>query len=220
MVEKTVVMCGVCGRSITPAANSSGHGIDGNGAAVCYACCAELDKAQMRETGKAILYLTMLQYGDRTFPPRASFVSNWPGSLRIDCTSITRGRHNIAGVRYDVWFVFEGYYWHGITYGDNTQLCHCRKTKQMVSPEINKRHYIGHAGLHGYMPNYSTWGYTRGDVAEVLGELHELSGRKIAQLRRDCTLELDLYEHGNEYCEIVECDCGDDPEKHHNELYG
>jgi hypothetical protein len=57
-------------------------------------------------------------------------LTNWPGSLSIQVRRIKTGHHNIAGKRYDVWFTFEGHEWHGVQYGDNTQICHCRKLKQ------------------------------------------------------------------------------------------
>lgn len=87
--------------------------------AVCYACCAEDDKARMIETGRAMLYLT-------TTAP--AHVSNWPGSLSFPVPYISRGRHNMARVRYDVTFTGpDGRQWRGTQYGDNTQICHCRR---------------------------------------------------------------------------------------------
>ena len=56
---------------------------------VCYECCATLDKAFMRETGRMTLYLNK----------REDFwtVGNWPGSMEIRCSQPQVGRHNIAG---------------------------------------------------------------------------------------------------------------------------
>lgn len=71
------------------------------------------------------------------------------------------------------------------------------------------KHYVAMAGLHGYMPNCCTSCETKGQAAEYLGQIHELSANKIRLLRRDMYLELDLATHGNEYCEIQECDCAD-----------
>jgi hypothetical protein len=54
----------------------------------------------------------------------------WPGTLKIRC-GVRTGRHNIAGKRYDVWFVGpDGKNWHGVTYGDNTQICRVRRLKK------------------------------------------------------------------------------------------
>lgn len=104
------------------------YGLRGNDEKICYKCCAELDKEYMRKNGKITLYLTCEQV-KRTRPRKCrGEVTNWPGSLRFSCHTRS-GRHNIVGNRYDCWFVFEGYEWHGVTYGDNTQICHCKKTK-------------------------------------------------------------------------------------------
>lgn len=103
-----------------------GYGTDSQGKRHCYACCAEQDKAHMRQHGKIALYLTTKpdlggSYGDAR-------ISNWPGSLEFK-GRYHKGRHNIAGSRYDAWFKFEGSNWHGVQYGENTQIIHCRKLK-------------------------------------------------------------------------------------------
>lgn len=90
---------------------------------VCYECCAKRDRDEMVATGRATLYLTIAKDG------KNCTVSNWPGSLKFT-GGWQKGRHNIARVRYDVWFVGpDGANWHGVQYGDNTQICHCRRTK-------------------------------------------------------------------------------------------
>lgn len=117
-------VCGVCHQRIKNLGsdNAEGYGLDSDGMVVCYACCAERDKQQMRATGNATLYLNH-DHGPIS-------VQNWPGSLVIQVHKRKQSRHNIARVRYDVWFRFAGYIWHGVQYGDNTQLCHCKRTKQ------------------------------------------------------------------------------------------
>ena len=98
---------------------------------VCYDCCAARDEKFMTEHGKITMYLTLQQCELRgTYRPmRNSTIPNWPGTLRF--VGIVRtGRHNMAGKRYDVWFSDnDGKKWHGVTYGDNTQLCHCKRLK-------------------------------------------------------------------------------------------
>ena len=101
-----------CGHS------GPGHGTDSEGKTYCYTCCGERDKAGMIRTGRATLYLT----------PTA--ITNWPNSLRFNYGEVRVGRHNMAGKRYDVWFRGpDGADWHGVQYGDNTQLLHCRRLK-------------------------------------------------------------------------------------------
>ena len=96
-----------------------GYGTDREtGKTSCYACCAEHDRDIMRTTGRITLYLC----GNTR-------LTNWPGSLVIEPYRLRIGRHNIAGKRYDVWFHFEDTKWHGVQYGSNTQICHCRRLK-------------------------------------------------------------------------------------------
>lgn len=216
----TTLNCAVCGVEIKEGQSAK----TSEGQRICYACCAERDKQQMREDGQITLYLTGVAplHSNRhsyVIDPKWK-IGNWPGSLefRPMGQSVKVGNHNLAGVRYDVWFIFEGWVWHGFSIGNNTELLHCKRTKQRdpYQPQPRK-HYIGMAGLHGYMPNYYTVGETRGSVADDLGQLHELSERAIKQLRKDWYLELRLHDHGNEYCEIVECDCGGSVESHEDD---
>ena len=122
-----MVVCDKCGKEIVNKKDSfsAGYGTNKKGEKVCYACCAEEDKQWMRDNDKIALYLTI--------PDKPNYslakVSNWPGSLVFENVHWTKGRHNIAGVRYDCWFWFEGVEWWGVCYGDNTQILHCKKTK-------------------------------------------------------------------------------------------
>ena len=69
----------------------------------------------------------MRKYGRITLYLCESEITNWPGSFRMPVTYQRHGRHNIAGTRTDAWFTFEKQSWHGVLYGQNTQLIHCRK---------------------------------------------------------------------------------------------
>lgn len=123
----TFFKCSVCGTiKKTP------HGTCGTGYGrdpetdnlVCYACCAVRDRARMVETGKIHLYLTMPEDG-------AATVGNWPGTLTFTCGPVRKGRHNVAGVRYDTWFTGPGgARWHAVQYGNNTQIAHCKRVAQ------------------------------------------------------------------------------------------
>lgn len=107
-----------CGHE--PSAHSeitTGYGIDSDDKKHCYGCCALKDKERMKQEGKITLYLVKNE------------VTNWTGSLRFPVTYQKRGNHNIAGVRYDVWFWVDGEKWHGIQYGDNTQICRCKRIR-------------------------------------------------------------------------------------------
>ena len=74
----------------------------------------------MRDTGRAVLYLTD--------GPEGAAVTDWPGVLKFRVQHKRVGSHNIAGRRVDVWFTdSDGREWHGVNYGHNSQLCHCRR---------------------------------------------------------------------------------------------
>lgn len=95
----------------------------------CYECCGETDRADMIAEGKAVLYLTHDPIRDRSYPFADGKITNWPGTLSIQCR-VKRGYHNIARHRYDVWFVGpDDKQWHGVQFGDNTQIARCRRIK-------------------------------------------------------------------------------------------
>jgi hypothetical protein len=88
----------------------------------CYACCGEMDKRDIETADKFTLYLVKKN--------GKQFVSNWPGTLSYPVHHSSKGKHNIAVVRYDVWFTDHlGRNWHGVQYGDWTQICHCKRIK-------------------------------------------------------------------------------------------
>ena len=120
------MICSICKKIIIKEKDSitAGYGTNRQGQKMCYFCCAENDKERMRNCGQITLYLTRVD----TIPR----ITNWPASLIFDKITISRGRHNWGLIRYDCWFIFEDYYWHGIRYGDNTELVHCKRTKKAV----------------------------------------------------------------------------------------
>ncbi len=119
-------VCSQCGEEIVPEKGAgTGFACDGKDRVVCYKCYAVQDEAFMKKHGRISLYLT-------TSAGRQE-ITNWPGSLRIPVRYSKEGGHNIARVRRDVWFNFDGYLWHGIQYGTNSELCYCRRTKQRLT---------------------------------------------------------------------------------------
>lgn len=102
-----------------------GYATDSDGKTWCYDCALERELADMRTSGKATLYLTKDSDGNH-------IVSNWPGTFKRKVTGYRVGRHNIARKRYDAYFGFEGYWWHAVSYGDNTEIAHCKRTKQAI----------------------------------------------------------------------------------------
>jgi hypothetical protein len=130
-VEGVHFQCGQCGL-VKPVGTSAGTGYgyrrydDPSQSPICYDCCGENEAREMEETGRATLYLTCEPLRRNQERKTAGTVSNWPGTLKIPCHT-RAGRHNIAGTRYDCWFTFKGKEWHGVQYGDNTQIVHCKR---------------------------------------------------------------------------------------------
>ena len=115
----------------------TGYATDNAGATICYDCCAIRDRREMQDRGRMVLYLSHTDNGTgspgwrgEAVPGSPWHVSNWPGTLKFNAY-VRVGNHNMADKRYDAWFDGpDGHVWHGVTYGDNTQICHCRKTKE------------------------------------------------------------------------------------------
>lgn len=158
-ITNFVGTCTRCSKAIfsSPESMVAGYVIDKDNNKICYDCCAELDKERMRQDGKIILYLACEPERNCRTPEgrhSAGTVSNWCGTLQFKCHTRT-GKHNIAGVRYDCWFVFEGYYWHGVTYGDNTQVCHCKRTKDKPTAPGPDSFTLTHLQFKDGKPDYS-----------------------------------------------------------------
>ena len=118
--------CSICKRHLP--GNPPGHFTPGyarsgpKGPKVCYDCAAMADAQWMCDKGRIALYL------DESKPRWR--VTNWPGSLSFPAMETRSGHHNIGRSRSDVWFRGpDGFMWWGVSYGDNTQICHCRRTK-------------------------------------------------------------------------------------------
>lgn len=109
---------------------------------ICYKCASADEVAFMKSTGRTALYLTYdspcnnpQHTGSGTNLTASDYkVGDWPGLLSIRPTGVRKSKTFIPRVgyrpRYDVWFVFDGYYWHGVKYGDMTDIVHCKRTKE------------------------------------------------------------------------------------------
>lgn len=123
--------CDFCDRDkMHESYSTTGYGIMEGSKKACFDCCAILDKQQMDRIvadkrarvkgGKKLLYLTTT--GDQPT------VTNWPGTLRFKCYSVSKSR-TLNMQRVDVWFTdHRGRAWHGRSQGD-TQVVHCRPVK-------------------------------------------------------------------------------------------
>jgi hypothetical protein len=119
------VFCSKCGRECVSDGCGTGYGVDAKGNKICYDCCGEMDKEQMKQMkpgDRITLYLTS---GKDENGCSGHFVTNWPGTLKIKVYAV-EGRHNFAGVRRDVHFKYMGNFFHGTQYGNFSEICHVR----------------------------------------------------------------------------------------------
>ena len=124
--------CARCDRvkhhDVLDGVGGTGYGTNQDGNPVCYECCGVVDREAMLRDGHSKtlpLYLTSKD-GRR-------FVGNWCGTLQFPVRHYQSGRHNIAGTREDVWFIGPDHHvWHGVQYGQWTQIVHCKRTKEVV----------------------------------------------------------------------------------------
>ena len=101
-------------------------------------------------------------------------------------------------------------------YAIGMRLAYTFGVKRKPKPEGNQmKHFIGMAGLHGYLPQTCSSYDTYADAVDSMADTHELGKNRRSQLKRDGYLELNLHRDGNEYIEITECEC-DTPEDHND----
>jgi hypothetical protein len=125
-------VCFRCNSEFVASGCGTGYGIDKNGHKICYNCCGELDKQELDrlEIGEkgVVFYLTSktkdLGWGKST----TYEVTNWPGTMRFN-VACKEGRHNIARVRRDVWFSYNKKMFHGVQYGNDSELCYIKRVK-------------------------------------------------------------------------------------------
>ena len=94
----------------------------------------------MVETGLAFLYITTEgegspELGRKSQRWHSGYVSNWPGTLKFPARGcgvrVRKNAHNWGLTRSDIWFNGpDGFKWHGVSYGDYTQLTRCTRTRE------------------------------------------------------------------------------------------
>ena len=103
----------------------TGYGIMPNDDRVCFACCAINDLKDLKEIGKADLYLIKKE--------GQWYICNWPGTLKIGPVYTKQGHHNWAGKRVDCWVHLDGAIYHGIQLGRWNEVVRIRRTKQATT---------------------------------------------------------------------------------------
>jgi hypothetical protein len=80
-----------CGHSILALpedyVGGTGYGLDAHGKTRCYESCAEVDRAQMLQTSRAVLYFVILQ------------ITNWPALCGLMRSTSREVRAADSGIR-------------------------------------------------------------------------------------------------------------------------
>lgn len=119
-MEKEVI-CDCCGKVCKGDGVGTGYGISLDNKNICYSCCAKADYTlldSMKVGDKASFYLNV----------DSNEIINWPGTMRIHAY-VRKGLHNIAGVRYDAYFSYNGKRFWGVRYGQDNEICHIKRIK-------------------------------------------------------------------------------------------
>jgi Zn finger protein HypA/HybF involved in hydrogenase expression len=131
--------CHGCGKTVSFQTEDYTYAKDDEGNTYCYTCGAILDMKSMNEMGKATLFLVeehpVVDSAGFDFSKQYHVV-NWNHTLKFKVYSVSLSIHNFGLLRTDVWFVFNGHVWHGYSIGDNTQLCHCKRTKKKAPMKV------------------------------------------------------------------------------------
>lgn len=83
-----------------------------------------------------------------------------------------------------------------------------------------KSHFIAMAGMRGYMPNWIDVYPSKESAIDSILWLHEIedSTEHKQELIEYGITDLDIHEHGNEYAEVIECNCPDPQEHSEHEI--
>jgi len=74
-------------------------------------------------------------------------------------------------------------------------------------------HFIAMCGLHNSIPQCCEAFPEVGQAAIYLAAIHELDEEQTKELEKKMYLDLDIFQFGNDYCEIQTCHCID-PSQH------
>ena len=117
------VFCADCGKECKSDGFGTGYGIErSTNKKICYDCCAKRDLEELNSLeigkGRVIQYLNW----------RTNEVTNWPGTMRFKVVC-KEGFHNIARVQRNVWFSYKGKRFHGVQYGNDSEICYIKRVK-------------------------------------------------------------------------------------------
>ena len=118
------VKCYKCGRVCKPNGIVGGYAVERDGNRYCFKCAAKREAQVLRElaVGESIHLYLVVRNGEWC-------VQNFTGLLSIPIYYIKAGRHNFAGIRHDFWVEYHDNIYHGVVYGEDTQLARVKRIK-------------------------------------------------------------------------------------------
>ncbi len=121
-------LCDYCGMTLVPSGCTTGGGVNAAGETLCFDCCAFADVIDMARTepgerGAIALYAkgkVLTKMGIRESGELLT-VTNWPGTLKLQVTAVTRWTSGGFGSkRRTVYFRGPlGSWWSGVEYDGN-----------------------------------------------------------------------------------------------------
>ena len=111
--------CYQCGNKFVKTGCGTGYGVDKNNNKICYECCGKNDIENLKNGSLNV----GLYYSNGK-------ITNWINNLVINPYRHKTGKHNIAGIRHDVWFTCGNKKYHGIQYGYNSEILHYKQVKE------------------------------------------------------------------------------------------
>ena len=103
-----------------------GYGKDRDGNIVCYDCAGKMD-ADTLESLKPGEWMDLYLVND---VDGNYWVQNWPGSLKFNIYPPPHWQAQSFRNWYDIWFFFRNNRYHGVKYGNNTEIVHIQKVRR------------------------------------------------------------------------------------------
>ena len=143
MNDSELFYCAGCGKRL-PESGLGNYPVNCKGyddGFYCYDCSPARLRRFMIERGRASLYLKFIDHPNVAQGYGHMEVIDITGKLRFPVADWAEKAHNLTTDRIDVWFLFEGNVWHGVSYGSErfTQACRVKRTKRKSLPDKSFR---------------------------------------------------------------------------------
>ena len=134
------VICSQCGKECIGDGVGTGYGKNRKGEKFCYECCGKNDLAELEnlKIGERVCQYLHIENQIKGCKYRGGYcnshwgesyeIRNWPGTLKIKAYG-NIGYHNMAYVQRNVWFNIGDKKYHGVQYGNDSEICYIKRIK-------------------------------------------------------------------------------------------